>query len=146
MSHWASKYIGIPFLDRGRTAAGCDCWGLLCLVLRHERGVDVSGYDAAYTGASDASAADAIRSTDDEYRRWTQVLPGDERPFDAVLMTGCYRNGSGLVRAPMHVGVVVSPSSATMLHVEAGTDACISRYRRNLLIERRVVAMYRHAE
>jgi len=26
------KFVGIPFVDRGRTFDGCDCWGLICIL------------------------------------------------------------------------------------------------------------------
>ncbi len=30
---WVSGYVGVPWLDRGRTADGADSWGLVRLVL-----------------------------------------------------------------------------------------------------------------
>jgi len=32
MNHWASKYVGIPYLLGGRDRKGLDCWGLLRLI------------------------------------------------------------------------------------------------------------------
>lgn len=35
------KYIGIPYLDKGRDFTGCDCYGLLMLYYKNELGIDI---------------------------------------------------------------------------------------------------------
>lgn len=39
MNHWATKYVGLPYCLGGRERDGVDCWGLVRLVYREERGV-----------------------------------------------------------------------------------------------------------
>ena len=39
MSHWATKYIGLPYRPGGRDRGGLDCWGLLKLIYLEQRGI-----------------------------------------------------------------------------------------------------------
>ena len=51
MCKWVNKYIGIPFVSNGRTMRGCDCYGLIRLVLRNEYGIYMPELSDDYTNA-----------------------------------------------------------------------------------------------
>jgi cell wall-associated NlpC family hydrolase len=51
MYEWVKKYIGIPFVSNGRTMDGCDCYGLVRLVLRNEYGVELPELSDDYADA-----------------------------------------------------------------------------------------------
>jgi len=125
---WVSEYIGIPFAGHGRDRNGCDCWGLVRLVLAEQFGISVPSYDAAY---SDCCSSEVGPHIDRVASEWQQVDPA--LPGDVVVMR--------ITGRPWHVGLVIAPGR--MLHVERGLDACQERFDgqhwRN-----RIVGIYRH--
>ena len=51
MYGWVKKYIGVPFVSNGRSMEGCDCYGLVRLVLRNEYGVELPELSDNYADA-----------------------------------------------------------------------------------------------
>ncbi len=105
--NWIARYIGVPFLDGGRSLSGYDCWGLVQVVFLNERGIELPSY-------GEISAHDLIRvarkieqETVGERGPWVEVVRSALRPFDVVVM---YRR-----RLAAHVGLVALPGK--MLHV-----------------------------
>jgi len=103
--NWASRYIGIPFLDHGRSFAGVDCWGLVQLVMRQERQIDLPDYGEI--SALDLQAVAGMIVSESAIEPWTRITT-DIRPFDVAVM---YRRHD-----PVHVGIMVS--SNELLHIE----------------------------
>lgn len=109
-------FVGIPYADRGRSFAGCDCYGLVWLVMRELCAVDLPAFREDYVTASDG--AYLARLIAGEVSAWDAVPLGEERTFDGVLM----RSG----RLLSHIGIVVEPGK--LLHVYEGSDSRIERY------------------
>lgn len=102
--NWWGKYVGIPFLDRGRDMAGLDCWGLVRLIYAQERGIELPDY-------GEVSSTDLLRvarSLDAGSERWLPVEVPEA--FDLVAMRLYDRAWIG------HVGVMVD--ARTMIHTE----------------------------
>ena len=128
-----SKYLDTPFLEHGRTFAGCDCWGLVRLFYFCEYNIllpDLQGYK----NTRDYPALAGLVENEQSSGEWFRVK--QERPSDIVLFSiGGYL---------CHVGVVMS--NKKMMHsFEANETACLERYN-NMRWEKRIHGFYRHKQ
>jgi len=140
---WAAGYVGIPFVDLGRDRAGCDCWGLVRLVLAEQAGIALPSLATCYRSEANAAGVGDVVEAERCSGAWHRMGIGDEQPFDVVEMSGASRvPGSGWVFGPMHVGIVVT--SGWLLHVERGTAAVLARYREDQAIRRRLLGFWRY--
>ena len=105
------NYVGIPFVDAGRTKEGCDCWGLVRIVQKECFGKELPSFD------------DYEKATRDESER--QVAIGlKELPLkkvdspeegDIVLLR---------IRGKLcHTGLYIGGNE--ILHTNRGTDSVI---------------------
>lgn len=108
---WAEKYVGIPFLDHGRDHNGLDCWGLVRLVLREQKGIDVPSYGE--TSALDLATVAGIVDRASAMEPWIRVT--NIEPFDVAVM---YRRQN-----PIHIGIMVTKD--LLLHIEQKTAAVL---------------------
>lgn len=129
-SDW-SRWIGIPWADRGRDRAGCDCYGLICLVYAEEFGVELPSYADDYVTAADVDAVAALLTAGRE--AWLRIPAGMERTADVALVW------QGRVLG--HAGIVARPGK--LLHVKRGQASVIESYRRPGA-RFRVEGFYRH--
>ena len=129
-----SDYVGIPCSDKGRTSAGCDCWGLVVLAFKGCRGIVLPSYDDRYLTDADTEALAALIEGERQ-THWQEIARGQERPFDLVLLR---RLG-----AACHVGIVVQRGSMLHMPTGAGLASVIDRYD-GLNYGRRVEGFYRY--
>lgn len=122
---WCEEFVGWPFLREGETAAGADCYGLVCAVLSRRFGVEAP----RYPGAPDLDATGRLALASGDSAPWRKVT--DPRPGDVL----CFD------LEELHVGVYVG--DGVMLHTRAsgvsGTGYVHEHPWRNTL-----VAIYRH--
>lgn len=88
MSNWTDKYIGLPFLAKGRTIRGVDCVGLCILALKQEKGIDVWDCAEMYQ-REEMHTREGLRHLDAILRKhlsvWQAVPLKEIQPFDVVL-------------------------------------------------------------
>jgi hypothetical protein len=126
---WAARYIGVPFIDLGRSLAGCDCGGLARIIYAERAQIEIPD-NHAYDG-TDAQDLPAIASVFDSYREsgdWT-AMPFDpdapravwpERELDIVEIR--------IRGLPTHIGVVLVPGIAVHT-MKMRQDSVQLRYR-----------------
>jgi len=141
---WARDYIGIPFVDKGRDHAGCDCWGLMRLILVEQFEVVIPSFVNDYVSADAGEAIiDIVKDCTTNFE-WIKIENDSEQAGDVVHMSGFYRIEGKLRKAGMHTGLVLV--SGTLIHVEEGINATLMRYREAGQLSRRVLGFYRYRD
>lgn len=126
------KYVGIPFKDKGRDQSGTDCWGLIRLVFKTEKSVDLPDLSGDYEDTHDCAGINATYIKEAQ-SRWKPVEAGKEKPMDVAVFK--------IKGMPMHVGIVLSRKR--FLHVSRGMDSVIDRYD-SLRWRNRIEGFYRY--
>lgn len=104
---WIERYLAIPFLDKGRDAKGCDCFGLVRLVLAERAALILATY--GFVSADDTDAiANEITIAAAHRDTWRSYPLASARTFDVVVMVDS--------KGPRHVGVMVN--ALHVLHSE----------------------------
>lgn len=114
---WVGQYVGIPFAPQGRDRSGCDCIGLVNLVLRDQFHVELPDYREAYSTEYDQDEIACVLSGELP-ARGVEIAAGKERCGDVIVLR--------VKRDPTHVGLVIDRK--WMLNVRRGANACIERY------------------
>lgn len=141
MNNWTDKYIAIPYLGKGSTLAGCDCWGLVELIYRNELGVELPNYmDVPHDNLIKIN-----RKIQSEVQEgyWKKIVSGQEKKYDIILMRGQFKDSQDTLRsAPIHVGIVIDCN--LLLHVEEGANSVCCNYSTHPKIKERVHGFYRY--
>lgn len=102
---WVSKYIGIPFKDLGRTKIGCDCWGLVRLVLADKKSIFLPSFAEDYLGENNTSK---VKQLIDEQKHYKWIKIEDPEPFDVAEMVLPVNVDNSYSFVSVHVGILVN--------------------------------------
>jgi hypothetical protein len=86
------KYIGIPYLENGRSTSGLDCWGLVRLFYKQEFNIELPSYVEEYSGSYDPKLPETIENYKDSWTKTCAPKLGDVCLFN-------------MLGEPTHVGI-----------------------------------------
>lgn len=118
-------------MDGGRDWAGVDCWGLVRLVYKHERGIDLPTYGDIPASQLIAIAYKVKEETAKE--PWHPAI--QPQALDMAVMYSRH--------APIHVGVMVDDTF--VLHIEKGINAVLIN-KNHPTVFFRSIGFFRHTE
>ncbi len=96
---WTEQYLAIPFLEKGRTAHGVDCYGLARLIYQQERGIELPSYTEAYATVQDSKEIRALLRNE-LASHWHEIDIHDAKEFDGVIFR--------IMGQPTHFGLVLT--------------------------------------
>ena len=129
---WCSKYMDKPFLEKGRSALGYDCWGLVLAVCRDEFGVNLPDYIDEYESPFDRASIAATMETEIASGAYERIF---EPQAGAIIILR-------LLGRPWHCAIAVD--RRWMLHVVRGANVVLERVD-SWVWRNHIEGMYLHA-
>lgn len=108
-----TAFIGIPYVNRGSSFQGCDCWGLVWLYHVEVLKKLIPRYDG-YENSESPTIGEYIS---DRWNQWEPVEPDQKQHGDVLAL----RVG----RHAVHCGIYLG--DGRMLHVLEGRMSCLER-------------------
>ncbi len=127
---WSNKYIGIPFLYKGRDIDGIDCWGLARLIYKQEYSIDLPSFSSDYESEDTLRMQDLIA----QYQEgWEQI----DSPTEGCLVL------FKIMGVESHIGIAVSETH--FIHCREGMDSAIESFD-SFKWNKRIVGYYKYSE
>ena len=116
MYSWTQKYVGIPFVSGGRDYDGCDCYGLVRLILNDEYQIQLPALNSDYSDALNCE------QTKNLFKEYVPVICGTkiENPEEKAVCLVRIRGG-----LCTHVGIYAG--DAFIIHTRNKTGAVCER-------------------
>jgi len=115
MFKWVKKYIGIPFVSNGRTLKGCDCYGLVRLVLKNEYDIELPELSNNYKDALNLEETEKLFADYRPVLAGTKISKPEEKALVVITEHG----------VPAHVGIVAG--NGYILHTGIKTGSVAQR-------------------
>ena len=115
MYKWVGKYIGIPFVSNGRTLEGCDCYGLIRLVLKNEYEIELPELSDDYSDALNLKETARLFAEHRPILAAERLSGPEEKAVVVIIEHG----------APAHIGIVAG--CGYILHTGIKTGSVCQR-------------------
>jgi len=127
---WQNKYIGIPFLDKGRDTSGIDCWGLVRLVYKQEYNIDLPNFSTDY----EAEDSERMRDLLAQYKEgWEKI----DAPTEGCIVL------FNILGIESHMGIAISTTH--FLHARDRYDSAIESFE-SVSWRNRITGFYKYSE
>ncbi len=103
---WSGQFVDIPFVDRGRSLDGADCYGLCYIVYKIRWGIEIPKHTDEYESVSEWQNLMRLVHKYEREEFWVPI----EKPREGAIAKLRVRG------RPIHFGLVVS--SDWMLHTD----------------------------
>jgi len=107
LEQFTDKAISVPFVEKGRSWDGWDCWGVIFMAFKEVCDVDLPHYTGEYSSTIRRDELRALISKCQGTEPWSRI--DTPRALDGVLLRIMGRN--------CHVGLMLDATHC--LHVEA---------------------------
>lgn len=115
MYGWTQRYVGIPFKSGGRDATGCDCYGLVRLILNNEYHIKLPCL-SEYNDALNSSELKPL------FDKNIPLLCADKITYPEETAVALIRTHSGMYT---HVGLYAGDEY--IIHVRCKTGCVLER-------------------
>ncbi len=124
------KYIGIPYVEKGRDENGADCWGLVRLIYKDELNISLPSFSSEY----DSSDNERLEELFAQYKEGWQSVDSLEIGNVVIFRIFGYES---------HIGIYTGDNK--FLHVREGRDSVIESLD-NPKWTRRVTGFFKYSE
>lgn len=100
MKPWVAQYLNLPFVDKGRTRQGVDCYGLVRLIYQEQLNIELPSYTEHYSTSSDYGEIRALMNGE-AGSLWHEIAVAEARGYDGLIFR--------LLGEPTHFGLVLDP-------------------------------------
>ena len=124
------KYIGIPYVQKGRDENGVDCWGLVRLVYKNELDINLPSFSAEY----ETSDNERLEELFAQYKEGWESTDAPEAGDVVIFRIFGYES---------HIGVCIGDNK--FLHVREARDAVIESLD-NPKWSKRITGFFKYSE
>jgi hypothetical protein len=124
------KYVGIPYLKKGRDIEGLDCYGLVRLIYKNELNIDLPSFTSDYSAGDNERIEELIAQYKEGWEEVQEPVVGDIIVFKVMGQEA-------------HVGLIVSPGY--FIHCRENQDSAIESLNSHKW-NRRITGFFRYSE
>lgn len=128
---WYNKYIGIPYISKGRDAEGLDCWGLVRLVYKEQYNIDLPSLSEEY-------AADDSERHQELISLYKEGWDKQEAPTEGDVVV--FR----VLGSESHVGIYIG--NGLFMHAREGVNTVVAEAITSITWAKRIRGYFKYTE